>query len=961
MKLHLTYLLFFFACTSIFAQHPLYVQLTEKDGLPDIEFYDILEDSKGFIWLAANKGLYRYDGKKFKNYGVLGKRALSVFGLHEDEQGKIWCNNISGQYFFVENDSLQLFTDLKKYTKGQLGDFNFYGDKMLVSTFGKLFSIALKTKELTDVTPKNKLISYAFKKGDSLVFLENNTLKYKVNNMVKELSKLPVKFAAPYYNKTFVFGKYLLHQNFDREKNISKFYFGTDTLQQINDIKFDKDQAVIRTFKDGNNLWFCTNDATYVYTFKEGKFLRKAKYFEGKKVTEMMKDSRGNYWFISSGNGIFIIPNIYIQKYQLAEEDENITVLKKINDSILIYGTTKGKINTINTVTGTTKTRVNSYSGSVNKIAYNGKDEIYVSLSNNSFVLNSTTFKLKPESKANKFQFNNAKGLSVINENKFIYSSFAYVNILDKEKQEKTRLGNRRSYTNYYSKSKNEIYVSYVDGVEYYKEDRQPNAITFKEQPIFGIDIEETSDGIIWISTFNDGVIGVKDGKSILNYNADNGLLSNQTSTIKADGIYLWIVTDQGIQLLNTKTKQFKSLTRTDGIESFNISDISISENQVFFASNKGIFTVDKQNVFKERKLPDFHITNTYIEDRKVANANKYELSSDENKIQFHFHANGYQSENNSTYFYKLIKNQEKEIWNPVPKNSNQITFNSLSTGNYSFQIKAVQKIDKKETSVQTILLKVNAPFYQTWWFISLITIGVSGGIMYYYRKVLSEKEKEKEMVFLKLENLRSQMNPHFIFNALNSIQDYILLNQKNLAGDYLGKFADLIRVYLNHSSKEYINLEEEINTLQKYLELEKLRFEDTLSYQITIADKIDTRIIEIPTMLIQPYVENALKHGLLHKKECRELHISFVLNETQQVILCKVTDNGVGRNKANALNIKRRKYHKPFATKATQDRIALLNHGKHKKIEVKINDLYSDENKPSGTSVTIKIPYRTL
>ncbi|WP_408041253.1 sensor histidine kinase [Tenacibaculum amylolyticum] len=972
MKSNIIYLLFFLGCTTLFAQHPLYVQLTEKDGLPDIEFYGILEDSKGFIWLAAEKGLYRYDGKKFKNYTTSGKRALSVFGLHEGTQGKIWCNNISGQYFTVENDSLKLFIDLKEYTKGQLGEFDFYGDKMSVSIVGRMFSVDLKTKQTVEVTPKNKLISYTLKKQDTLFFLEDNVLKYQTHKETREWSTLPINITPPYFSKAFIFGKYFLHQVYNRKKRESTFYFGADTLKQIKDIKFDKDQELIRTFKDGNDFWLCTVNAIYVYTFREGKFHFKAKYFEGKKVTEMMKDSRGNYWFITSGNGIFIIPNIHIMKYQLPKEDENITALEKINDSILIFGTTSGKTNKINTITAKSETLVNSHFRRVNKIAYNKKDEVYVSLTNSSFVLNSKTFQLKPNSRVNKFRFNNAKGLSIINENKFIYSSFAFADILDKKKEQAIRIGNRRSYTNHYSKSKNEIYVSYVDGVEYYKEDLKPHAITFKGQPIFGIDIDETSDGTIWISTFNDGIIGVKDGKSVFNYNITNGLLSNQTSTIKGEGKYLWVVTDKGIQHLNTQTGNFKSITRTDGIETFNISDIAISKEKVFFGSNKGIFELDKQKVFKKHKLPDFQITDVYIEDQKVGNKAAYELSADENKIQFHFHANGYQSEINSIYLYKLIKNGKKEIWNTIPKGSNQVTFNSLSPGNYEFELKAIQRIEGKETAVKKVEVKVNAPFYKRWWFVTLILLGVSGYVMYYYRKALSEKEKEKqrllaqienekEMVFLKLENLRSQMNPHFIFNALNSIQDYILLNQKNLAGDYLGKFADLIRIYLNHSSKAYISLEEEIDTLEKYLELEKLRFEDTLSYEITTKSEINREEIEIPTMLIQPYIENALKHGLLHKKEERKLTISFILDEEKHYILCKVTDNGVGRDKANALNSKRKKYHRPFATKATQDRITLLNHEKNKKIQVEIIDLFTEKNIPSGTQVIIKIPYRKL
>ena len=124
MKLPLRFfiLLCCFLCSMYLkAQHPVYYQLTEKDGLPDIEFYKILEDKNGFIWLAANKGLFRYDGKEFLNYSHPEKRGLSVFNLQLDERGRIWCNNISGQYFYIENDKLELFADIEEEANGQEG------------------------------------------------------------------------------------------------------------------------------------------------------------------------------------------------------------------------------------------------------------------------------------------------------------------------------------------------------------------------------------------------------------------------------------------------------------------------------------------------------------------------------------------------------------------------------------------------------------------------------------------------------------------------------------------------------------------------------------------------------------------------------------------------------------------------------------------------------------------------
>lgn len=213
----------------------------------------------------------------------------------------------------------------------------------------------------------------------------------------------------------------------------------------------------------------------------------------------------------------------------------------------------------------------------------------------------------------------------------------------------------------------------------------------------------------------------------------------------------------------------------------------------------------------------------------------------------------------------------------------------------------------------------------------------------------------EKQYKDSELKALKAQMNPHFIFNALNSIQDYIVLNQKNLASDYLGKFADLIRNYLHFSDTGFISIPEEVHNLKLYLELEKLRFEDALDYHVTVDDNANSEAIKIPTMLIQPYVENALKHGLLHKKDNRKLSIS-ISKPTEKIIQCIVEDNGIGREKSKAINQKRKHQHKSFALKATTERLDLLNYGKERKIGVEILDLKQGVD-ATGTKVILNIP----
>ncbi len=214
----------------------------------------------------------------------------------------------------------------------------------------------------------------------------------------------------------------------------------------------------------------------------------------------------------------------------------------------------------------------------------------------------------------------------------------------------------------------------------------------------------------------------------------------------------------------------------------------------------------------------------------------------------------------------------------------------------------------------------------------------------------------EKQYRDSELKALKAQMNPHFIFNALNSIQEYIILNKKDLAGDYLGKFADLMRKYLKHSDTGTLSVQDEIESLQMYLELEALRFEDTLNYSFSVSEILNKEQLYIPTMLIQPYVENAIKHGLLHRKTNRKLAVSFI-KKTDNAIICIIEDNGVGRKRSEEIRVQNKNMHTSFATKATENRLHLLNYEKDQKIGVEIIDLYDEEGKANGTRVVLNIP----
>ena len=216
---------------------------------------------------------------------------------------------------------------------------------------------------------------------------------------------------------------------------------------------------------------------------------------------------------------------------------------------------------------------------------------------------------------------------------------------------------------------------------------------------------------------------------------------------------------------------------------------------------------------------------------------------------------------------------------------------------------------------------------------------------------VLEQKATESE-----LKALKSQMNPHFMFNALNSIQEQFMYGDKTLANEQMGNFTYLTRQILTVSGKKKINLATEVEILTKYLELEKMRFAEGFDYSISLSENIDEDYHQIPPMLIQPFVENSIKHGLLHKAGEKKLSVNFTLDEAEENLICVVEDNGVGRAKSSEIKSKQMQQHESFSTSATEERLKLLGNDLKTKDFIVYEDLQNAEGQVVGTRVRIMI-----
>ncbi|MGZ3900912.1 MAG: histidine kinase, partial [Bacteroidia bacterium] len=288
----------------------------------------------------------------------------------------------------------------------------------------------------------------------------------------------------------------------------------------------------------------------------------------------------------------------------------------------------------------------------------------------------------------------------------------------------------------------------------------------------------------------------------------------------------------------------------------------------------------------------------------------------------------------------------------------------NLAPGKYTFKVKSRNNEGIWDDNETTFSFTILAPFYTKWWFILLVITGVTAlvytivmiRIRNIKRKQRLDYERKVEMSKIELKALRSQMNPHFIFNSLNSIQHYIFHSKTDEAIKYLSKFARLVRIILNNSNKPTVTVGEDLEALKLYLELEQMRFEDKFDYEVIIDPSVDTDYDIMPPLLTQPYVENAILHGLNPKPGRGKLTISFT--SKNNFLICTITDNGIGREKA--AEIKRTmpvSKHKSLGMQITEDRLKILNEVNNSRLSVTITDLKDADNNSLGTKVELYVP----
>ena len=334
------------------------------------------------------------------------------------------------------------------------------------------------------------------------------------------------------------------------------------------------------------------------------------------------------------------------------------------------------------------------------------------------------------------------------------------------------------------------------------------------------------------------------------------------------------------------------------------------------------------------------------------------QLAFHEKSLTIDFQLLNPSSRNTVEYAYRLLGHEND--WNS--SDSGRVTYSGLNRGRYNLEMKA-REIGKPWSEISSIPVYVETPWWNTVLFKGLLVMGLAAIVLtmillkaaHRRREKRLKADHEQQLAHVQMEALRAQMNPHFLFNTMNSINHYILKNDKKSASSYLTKFSRLIRLVLNHSKAEMVTLQDELESLKLYVELEQLRFEQKFEYQISLADDIKADQVMVPPLLIQPYVENAIWHGLMQKDGPGHLHVA--ISDENNHLVVSIKDDGIGREAAkefrNSLGKKN-----SFGTAITQNRIDLVNHLYGSETEVETTDLYNTAGTPAGTQVVIIIPH---
>jgi len=923
-----------------------------NEGLPSGQIYQIIQDKTGYIWFGTDRGVVKYNGIEFTVYTTKdGLSSNVIYHLYENDDDEIWCygNDHKLYYFdnekflpFRYNDSLIKFfpknCDLQYFTaskdKAKISVMNFKGKRHyfeiskngLIRENNKSGTFIKNTKQ--GITVSSNRLNNDIYYNDSLIYFFEGDDK---SNLFRPEIVYPFCYATKFKSNIYVtIGDRIIKVDFKKKNKLF--------IKQIENVNIQN----IISDRAGNV--FVSHNKGVIY-FEKGNLNSPTELLKDYNVSNIFIDDDNGLWVATLFNGLFQLDNIEHRYFLTENKTKNLGLFEK--DEIIylesnsreLYNLSSDSLKLLKTIHLKDKkhlffstkhhffmSRLSRYVMFVNPIDneyFKSNYHSYKSIIKDTLVLSlATNHNLTIESYEGKY-------VNLKSDN-FIYDFALYKDIVI------LLTGNFvRQFKVQDILMEKENVVLKIDSLE----------IFHSEIPFFRStinDIENVNDSIILFSSLEKGLcIYDLNNNTYELYSKENGLISSSIHQTYYKNSSIVAISRKGISLI--KNKKIRNYSKNNSLLSNNIIDVVIKSDTLWVATYEGVSIIPIKP--KKTEKLRIYLKQVLIDETNLELKKNYNLNYDSKYLDISFESISFYNARECNYRY-ILEGLDKS-W--IETKSNNVRYPNLPPGNFRFLVKKKQADETWSDEIELFSISKSSPFWTKNWFIFLsivmtflISFLIFGLMNWRQRKKQNEKIK---VLNLKRKTLQAQINPHFIFNSLTSLQNFILKNEKQKSQKFLIQFSKLTRLALNHSSKNHILLSEEIEFLDLYMNLEKTRFSDRFSYRFSV--DFPEESIEIPPLLIQPFVENSILHGFDEFESGGNILISFKKRD-EQTVICTVKDNGKGRE-FNVLNAER----KSFGIALIEERLDTLLDEK----PIKIVDLKND-NKSIGTEVSVLIPY---
>lgn len=976
MRAVVSFSFIFFLLFTCKAQQATYTAFTVNDGLPSNYIYGCVEDDKGFLWIATDAGIARFDGKRFQVFTTRqGLPDNEVLEVVKEKNGCIWvnCFKQSPAYFDeVENRFINAKEDsnlakvsgtgiIRVYTL-QNGGVIYYNEKgSFIFRNKKIFEYAAKRINLGFLIREN---------SDGTQLLWSNCVKDTMQKTYhwgifhlkdkKNLDSLLIirkaeksnEFLVPAIDdgKLYLFG----------EKNKCFIYSDID-LRPIR-FKLDSISTPETFYSFGFTRSFINlyGNSGKIYVFDK-KTLQLQSVITGDYApVSMYNDSKGNIWVSTIDKGLIVYKKERFDHITMPTDfsNTNFLSLNLMQDGKLLAGNYYGEVLETNGKTGIIHSsrqkskkilRIRKILLSQNKIFTFSEAGIFVNYT-----------KQIPPSAGTSFM---AKTAIDYNDSIIIIGDIWGLKTLNSRTEKiDARYKSGKRITALVKVNNAAIYFGSTDGLYKYNYFKNAGASLTQTNPLLNervVALCTTADKLLWVATSDNGVIAIKDDKVLIHITENEGIINNSSRSITAAGPgQVWLGTAGGISVINYTLHNNKvsytlqNLSVNDGLTSNVINEMVYRNDTVYAATADGISVIPAGISIPVFNIP-VQIVNVSINQHDTIITTKYDLDYYQQNILIRFAG----IELNGHFKNLMYTLDENKNW--IELNENTLNLR-LNNGRHALQVRAVDVNGNISDKILTMQFNIATPFWKAAWFWALLVISLQLLAIYLVSQWLKKRKETtlaKEIAGVQTAALEQQaftslMNPHFMFNALNSIQHYINVQDRHNANHYLSDFASLIRKNFEAAQKSFIPLEQELENIKIYLRLEQMRFTNRFSYHINIDENIDADDWMIPTMMLQPLLENALLHGIMPSTINGELDID--LKEHEYNLIITITDNGIGLENSRAL--KENSEHKSHGMELIKKRLAALSHFIARPITFTMSPAFDHVTNP-GNKITLIIP----